>query len=174
MTLNKGYSLIELLVVITLISVLGTLTAETFLLGIRAQAKSEVMKEVKQNADYVGQVIDNMVRNSIDIEEAQCNSDTGQTLTIQNPDGNYTTFDCTGSVMSSISGIFPVPTVSLNLSSTRVAIEECNFRIICPTPPLNPKYVFLNFKVSQTGSSLPKEQQASIEYQTTVSLRNYQ
>ena len=172
---KSGYSLIELLVVITLIAILGTLTAEAFILGLRAQSKSEIVKEVKQNADYIGQVIENMVRNSIDIEETQCNN-SFQQLTIKSPDGLYTTFDCSSSVMASISGQFPVPTIYLTLSSNRVSIVEnsCNFRIVCPTPPINPKYVFFNFKLTQTGSNLPKEKQASIEYQNTVSLRNYQ
>ena len=170
---KSGYSLIELLVVITLIAILGTLTAEAFILGLRAQSKSEIVKEVKQNADYIGQVVENMIRNSIDIQVTQCNSNT-QELTIRSPDGLFTSFDCTSSVMASISGQYPVPTVYLSLSNNRVAVENCNFRVVCPTPPINPKYVFFNFKLTQTGSNLPKEKQASIEYQNTVSLRNYQ
>lgn|SRR3989338_2315754 len=173
---KQGYTLIELLVVITLVSILGTLTTEAFLLGIRAQAKSEIAKEVKQNADYVGQVIDHMVRNAvdiIDIEEGQCNNNS-QSLTIKNRDGYYTTFDCSDQTMASISGLFPEPTIMQSLSGNRVKVDSCNFRIVCPTPPINPKYIFLNFIMSQTGSDLPKEQQASLEYQTTVSLRQYQ
>ena len=168
-----GYSLIELLVVITLISILGTLTSQAFILGIRAQSKSEILKEVKQNADYIGQVVENMVRNSIDIQEDQCNSNS-QTLTIRSGDGEFTTFDCTTNEMASISGQFPEPTVYLKLSNSKVAIQNCNFRIVCPTPPINPKYMFFNFTLTQTNSDLPKEQQASFDYQNTVSLRNYQ
>ena len=170
---KSGYSLIELLVVITLIAILGTLTAEAFILGLRAQSKSEILKEVKQNSEYIGQVIENMVRNSIDIEETQCNSNT-QELTIRSSDGYYTTFDCTATVMASISGQFPEPTVYQTLSNNRVSLENCNFRIVCPTPPTNPKYIFFNFSMSQTGSDLPKEKQANYEYQNTISLRNYQ
>ena len=168
-----GYSLVELLVVITLISVLGTLTAEAFLLGIRAQAKSEVLKEVKQNADYVGTVVNQMIKNAVNVEESFCNSNS-ESLTIHNWDGYYTTFDCTNQVMASISGLFPEPTVMQNLSGNRVKIDSCNFRIVCPTPPVNPKYVYINFSVSQAGSDLPIEQQAHLEYQSTVSLRQYQ
>lgn len=170
---NKGYSLIELLVVITLIAILGTLTAESFILGIKAQSKSEILKEVKQNSDYIGQVVESMVRNAIDIEETQCNTNT-QTLTVRSADGNYTTFDCSTSVMASVSGEFPQPTIYLTLSNNRVSIGSCNFRVVCPTPPINPKYIFINFSMSQTGSELPKEQQAAYEYQNTISLRNYQ
>src|SRR3989344_3330294 len=142
---NLGYSLIELLVVITLIAILGTLTAEAFILGLRAQAKSEILKEVKQNSDYIGQVVENMVRNSIDIEQAQCNSSSKE-ITIRSSDGNYTTFDCSTSVMASISGQFPDQR-SLALSNNRVAIEDesCHFIVVCPTPPINPKYIFFNF-----------------------------
>ena len=171
---NSGYSLIELLVVITLIAILGTLTAEAFILGLRAQSKSEILKEVKQNADYIGQVIENMVRNSIDIGVSECNNLNSQKLTIRSSDGRFTTFDCSASVMASISGQFPEPTIYYTLSNNRVQVESCNFRVVCPTPPVNPKYLFINFKLKQSGSNLPVEQQASIEYQNTVSLRQYQ
>lgn len=170
---NKGYSLIELLVVITLISILGTLTTEAFILGIKAQSKSEITKEVKQNADYIGQVIENMVRNSIDIEETQCNNN-AQQLTIRSTDGYYTTFDCSNQNMASIAGTLTEPQENLTLSNNRVIVENCNFRVVCPTPPIDPKYIFFNFKLIQTGSNLSKEKQAFYEYQNTISLRNYQ
>lgn len=172
--MNKGYSFIELLVVITMIAILGTITTEAFILGIRAQAKSETLKEVKQNADYMGQVIEQMIRNSAEIEESQCNIN-NQQLTLESLDGTLTTFDCSEQFMASNSGEFPEPTIGAKISSNRVKVETCNFRVICPTPPTSPKYVYLNFTVAQAGSDeLPIEKKAWIEYQNTVSLRRYE
>lgn len=171
--MNLGYSLIELLVVITLISILGTLTAEAFILGIKAQTKSEILKEVKQNSDYIGQVVESMIRNASDVLETQCNSNLEE-ITIRSAEGYNTTFVCSENEMASISGEFPEPTIYLSLSNNRVQITNCNFRIVCPTPPINPKYVFFNFRMQQLGSDLPIESQAFYDYQNTISLRNYQ
>ncbi|KKS96697.1 MAG: hypothetical protein UV73_C0009G0048 [Candidatus Gottesmanbacteria bacterium GW2011_GWA2_43_14] len=171
---NGGYSFIEMLVVITLIAILGTITSEAFILGLKAQGKSEILKEVKQNADYAGQVMDSMIRNAENVDESLCNANS-ESLTILNRDGLTTTFDCSNEKLSSVSGEFPVPTVSQALVSTRVKIEACNFRVICPTPPLAPKYVLYNFTISQAGGGdQAVEKQAFLEYQTTVSLRNYE
>lgn len=174
--LSKGYSLIELLVVITLIGIIGTITTEAFILGLKAQGKGDIVKEVKQNGDYATQVIESMVRNAVDIDEAQCNN-SSQSMTIVNPDGFTTTFECNlANYIASISAVYPTPPFTQRLTSDKVVVpvDNCTFRIVCPTPPLSPKYVFVNFTVRQTGVNAPIEQRSSLEYQTTVSLRNYQ
>ncbi len=176
---NCGFSLIELLVVITLVGIIGVITTQVFILGIRSAGKSEITKEVKQNGDYALSVIENMVRRAINIQ-ANCNQSVNE-LTIKNSDGYTTTFSCTdGGSIASNSGGFPdpTPTVTQSLTNNRVAIYNCTsaFRIVCPTPPTNPKYVFVNFTVNQAGAGLTPTPGSfsSIDYQTTISLRNYQ
>lgn len=174
-----GFSLIELLVVITLIGIIGVITTQVFILGFRSQGKSEITKEVKQNGDYTLSVIESMVRNAVNIQ-AGCNQSVAQ-LPITNPDGYTTTFFCSeGDKIASISSGFPDPTPSVSqaLTNNKVAVYNCSvaFRIVCPTPPINPKYVFVNFTVSQAGVGLTPTPGSfsSIDYQTTISLRNYQ
>lgn len=179
--LISGFTLIELLVVVVLVGIIGTLTTQAFILGFRAQGKSEMNKEVKQNGDYVMSVVEGMVRNASDIDSSQCNSNVDQ-LTIFNQDGFTTTFDCSsGNSIASVSGInIPTPQPSptgLPLISGKVAVVNCNFRVVCPTPPLSPKYVFISFTVSQNPPGpTPADPiaRASVDYETTVSLRNYQ
>lgn len=170
---NSGFTLVELLVVITLVGLIGAIISQSFILGIRSQSKSEIVKEVKQNGDYALSVIDEMVRNATDIT-LFCNTSTDQ-LSIVNQDGGTTTFDCSSDKeIASISGAAPTP---FPITNDRVIVTNCNFRIVCPTPPLSPKYVFISFTVKQAAvpnqpTPLP-ENRASIEYQTTISLRNY-
>lgn len=172
--LTFGFTLVELLVVVTLVAIIGLITTQIFIIGFTARSKTEILKEVKQTGDYSLSVIESMTRNAVDIAGALCNTNS-DSLTIVNPDGLSTTFDCSGTQIASISGLpDPTPTVSLSLTSSNVKVTSCNFRIVCPTPPLSPKYVFVNFTVSQTGSSLPPERRASVDYQTTISLRTYQ
>lgn len=177
---HRGFTLIELLVVTTLIGLIGVIITEVFVLGFRSQGKSETVKEVKQNGDYALSVIEGMVRNAADIPASQCdtgpNPDTSQ-LTIVNLDRFTTTFECDASShLASISAGFPEPTpaISMPLTSSRVAVTNCTFTVVCPPHPLSPKYVYVNFTVSQAGAGLQPEKRASLEYQTTVSLRGYE
>ena len=185
---KSGFTLIELLVVITLLGIISVITTQVFILGFRSQGKSEIIKEVKQNGDYVISVMESMIRNAADITSnvAQCNTSLNK-FQIINPDGFTTTFDCTSGFIASVSGDpdgFPLANPTLVLTSNRVLIPtpvgggySCTFRVVCPTPPLSPKYVFISFKVMQaaiTGQPSPvPESRSSLDYQTTVSLRGY-
>lgn len=192
--LRSGFTLIELLVVITLLGIIGSITTQVFILGFRSQGKSEIIKEVKQNGDNAISIMENMIRNAADIPQslAQCNTSL-DALTIVNPDGYTTTFKCVTvnpgvSSIASVSGDsdgLPLPGPTLALTSNRVTIPtpdsggySCTFRVVCPTPPLSPKYVFLSFKVIQAavpGQPTPEpENRSSLDYQTTISLRGYQ
>ena len=143
--LNAGFTFIELLITVTLLGIVGTLVTQVFILGFRAQNKSEIMKEVKQNGDYALSVMESMIRSAEDIS-ADCNTSTNQ-LTVLNPDGLTTTFICTNN--SSIASQSAWLTSSL--TSNKVIASNCSsaFRIVCHTPPLNPKYVFINFTLKQ-------------------------
>lgn len=169
-----GFSMIELLVVVALIGMIGAITTQVFILALQTQGKSEIIKEVKQNGDYALSVMESMVRNSSDILSISCNETSSQ-LTIQNPDGFNTVFDCTGSNISSISGsenADPTPT-GAPLTNSRVKVSSCTYRVICPTPPINPKYVYIEYTVSQAGAGTGPKDTSSLNYQTTISLRNY-
>lgn len=180
-----GFTLVELLIVVALVGIIGTITTQVFILGIHSQSKTEMMKEVKQNGDFTLSVMEGMIRNALDVgmNTSQCNTNTKQ-LTILNQDGFTTMFDCTNDVnISSVSGIyaaFPLPTpTGIPLSNTRVKVpsSSCNFRLVCPPQPLSPKYVFITFTVSQAdvpGVTPNPLNRATLDYQSTVSLRNYQ
>lgn len=180
--LNFGFTLVELLVVVALVSIIGTITTQVFVLGFRSQTKAEVLKEVKQSGDFAIAVIESMVRNAADIplDQSSCNTNMSK-LTILNQDGLTTTFDCTGTSIASVSGFFvpaaqPTPT-GVPLIGSKVTVTNCNFRVVCPDPPLSPKYVYVSFTLNQATGALVTpipENRASLDYQTTISLRNYQ
>lgn len=174
-SLNAGFSFIELLVVIVLMGIVGIIISQIFILNVRSQGKSETLKEVKQSGDFALSVMESMIRNAADIRQTSCNINT-QTLSIVNQDGYETQFDCSDGVqIASISAYEqPDSNVSVPLTSNRVTLNTCIFRVVCPTPPLSPKYVFLYYTLSQAVQDVAIEQQAQVEYQTTISLRNYQ
>ncbi|OIO14760.1 hypothetical protein COY59_05590 [Candidatus Gottesmanbacteria bacterium CG_4_10_14_0_8_um_filter_37_24] len=171
-----GFTLVEILVVVTLMGVIGVITTQIFILGFRSQAKNEILKEVKQNGDYALSIIENMVRNATDIETS-CNLGNVQQVTIRNPDGYSTQFDCSGAQIASYSSGFPdpTPTVAYILTSDKVVVASCNLRVVCPTPPIEPKYLFVDYTLTQAGGSdVPIENKATLIYESTISLRTYQ
>ncbi len=172
--LQKGFTLVEILVVVTLLGLIGIIITQVFILGVRSQVKNEVMKEVRQNGDFIVNVIESMTRSAIDILETDCNTST-QELSIVNQDGYTTIFSCENNNIASTSAYpEPSPTVTVNLNTAKVKITDCSFRLVCPTPPIVPKYVLFNFTVSQAGSDTSPEQVSSMDYQSTVSLRGYE
>jgi len=170
---EKGFTLIEILVVVTFVGMIGIIISQVFILGVRSQVKNEVMKEVRQNGDFIIGVVEGMTKSAIDTENTDCNKSVSQ-FSIINQDGYTTIFSCTGNNIASTSVyLAPTPTVTVNLNTSRVKITDCGFRLVCPTPAIAPKYVLFNFTVSQASGNSP-ESQSSMDYQTTVSLRSYQ
>ncbi len=182
--ITSGFTLVELLVVVALVGVIGVITTQVFIIGFKSQGKGEIIKEVKQSGDYALSVIESMVKNAADFAPGQaCNQDSSS-LAIVNPDGFTTIFDCNTTDLYTIASVSALPTTTpgptptgLPLTGSKVAVASCNFRVVCPTPPLSPKYVFVDFTVTQgtiVGQPTPlAENTASLEYSGTFSLGKY-
>lgn len=172
---QEGFSFIELLVVVVLIGIVGIILAQILILNVRSQNKSEILKEVKQSGDFALSTMEVMVRNAIDIPDTSCNTN-AQSFSIINQDGFTTTFDCDEIRIASTSSDVTPPDqpVSLALTSTKVSVASCTFRVVCPTPALSPKYVFLNFTLQQARGDASVVDRAQESFQSTISLRNYQ
>jgi prepilin-type N-terminal cleavage/methylation domain-containing protein len=179
---NRGFSLIELLVVVSLFGIVGYLTTSIFIIGFRAQAKSEIMKEVKQTGDYAMQVMEDTIKNSIDVitpvPVLPFNSNSG--IIAINPDGNTTTFLCSPTdykISSTNKYPLPTPEITNDITNRNVIVKDCKFKIISPPSILSSKYVIINYTVCQKGcessTDLPVENKASLPYQSTISLRIY-
>lgn len=177
---KSGFTLIEILIAVALIGVIGTIVTQVFFLGFKSQAKSEMLKEIKQNGDYTITVIEGMVRNASDIipvPTGKCNNNS-DAFSIINSDGYMTTFIYSNNKIASISSKLPPPEITptgVPLTGNRVSIASCIFRVVCPDPPVSPKYVFLSFTILPYGSSLTPTPGniTTLDYQTTVGLRNY-
>lgn len=169
----SGFTLIELIVTVALFSIIASVGTEVLVLTLRNSSKSEITKEVRQNGDYMMQVIQNMIRNARDVE-GLCNiSSTSVTLT--NADGYQTVFRCENGKIASNSAYPPAtPTVAYNLSSDSVTLTSCNFTLICPTPALLGKYVYITYTAEQSGGAgVPVENKVRLDYQSTIRQRTY-
>lgn len=162
-----GFTLIELLVVVGVFSILGIMVVNLLFTTLKGSTKTTILTEVKQNGEYALSVMDRMVRNSRQILQ----NSNGQTcassmtkLKIQNPDGGITEFSC-GTQIASVSAS------SAYLTSNNVAASNCSFS--CQQPSGKPAVVTIQFSLSQAGTPPRPEEKATMNFQTTITLRNY-
>lgn len=90
--LNKGFSLLEILVVITIFSILAVLTTRGVFLTLRGSRKSESMTRVRENLSFALAVMERNVRNADSINPCP-NPDT-EILTYKDDKGQAATFSC--------------------------------------------------------------------------------
>jgi len=170
-TLPPGFTLIELLVVVAILATVGMVTATAFFQALKGASKAELTKQVKQEGDFAISVMERMIRNAKSVD---CTGSFGDSLRITNQDGNQTTFHCcsVSSLIASESGTLTCG--EARLTSSKVVVSSyCNQFIRCTQTGSAPPVVEIRFSLSQLGSSARPEERASMDFQTTVSLRTY-
>jgi len=165
---HLGFTLIELLVVVVVMAVIGTTVAGLFFQTLKGSTKATVIKEVRQNGDYALSVMEKMVRNAREVV-SDCNGAPAASLTIKNQDNNQTTFACEAVKIASNSA---ANSAALTSAKVRVSSDCANF-FTCTKDGSSPPLVEIKFSLSQAGSPTRPEEQASVDFRTTVSLRTY-
>ncbi|HUV43035.1 MAG TPA: type II secretion system protein [Patescibacteria group bacterium] len=165
MVKKKGFTLIEILVVVSLFGIIAVIGSGSFFSLLRGSTKSKTVSAVKQNGDYALGVMERMIRNARYLEE-NSNEQTcelGMTrIKIKNPDGGSTEFSCDSSTISSNSG---------ELISGGLTLSSCAFD--CREDgDLDPDVVAISFTLLSGASVGHPEEGAVIDFKTTISLRN--
>lgn len=168
---DTGFTLIELLVVVAILATVGVVAANMFFQTLKGASKAEVEKRVKQEGDYAISIMGGMIRNAKDIEEVfpwVCDGSNRPNITIRSQDDGITLFECSGGGDNA-----RIASNSARLTSTRVRVSsDCNF-IKCTRTGSTPPMIEIKFSLSQVGSPTRPEEQAQVNFQTTVSLRSY-
>lgn len=155
-----GFSLVEILIVISIFSIIGVLTTRTVLLTMRGAKKSDSQVRVRENVNYALSVIERQIRNS---ESVTCTAST----TIFNYislEGTSTSFSCVtaGSDKYIASG-------SGRLTSSDVVITSCSF--VCTKTGNNPATVKISIEANDaTATGIEK---GSVTAETEIVTRNY-
>lgn len=184
-----GFTLIELLIGSLLLVVLTLLVNNILFNVFKGTAKSEVLKEVKQNGDYALSVMERMIREAKEVESCS-----GSELSIinQDPDDpdktkvrHKTTFKCMlDSGVLRIASSSALPPIAIGdrmlTSSENVTLTGAScpgtLSFTCSQATGKVSQVEIRFTLRQktaAGVTPRKEEQAEIPFQTTVSLRNY-
>ena len=181
--LQGGYTLIELLAVITIVVVVGTIVAGILISSLRGGSKSNVLDNVRQNGNYAVTQMSKMIIyaqsfNGVSrdgglsyttnctqvIPSSPAPTPTAyQYVKITSFDGGQTIFSCNSlTIASNGASMIDTSTVSLVLCS--FTCTQNNFGQ-APT-------IGINLTLKQSTLSSFAEKQATIPFQTSVTIRN--
>jgi len=176
-----GFTLVEILVVVGILGIIAVVASTIFFTTLRSSGKTKVLTTVKQNGDYALSVMERLIRDS---EEVITNSDNKvcesgmKEIKLKRIDGTMVEFAC----LEEGTANGRIASNSARLTSSEVKVDSCSFDCSCPVAFPNctsqgtkfyPKTVTIKFTLSQAGATVRPEEQATINFQTTVSTRNY-
>jgi len=166
----EGFSLIEMLVVMSIFAVIGILTTTSVALTLRSGQKSDSLVRVRENVNYAFSIVERQVRNS-----GKITSDCAVTGTISSSilyisiEGISTSFTCvtagTDKYIASGSGA-----LAKRLTSSDISVTSCSFT--CTRQTVNsPAIVKVNITAEDATST--GTEKGSISTQTEIIVRNY-
>jgi len=156
----KGISLIEILIVITIFSILAILATRGVLITLRGSRKSDSLGQVRENIAFSLEVMERIVRNA---ESINCPSATQ--ISFEDKEATAGTFTC-----ESVGSNGYVASSSARLTNQQVNITSCDF--ICDAGSAGvPPSVTMSISGQDTTSSGIEGAQVTVS--TTIFLRTY-
>lgn len=161
MNRTRGFTLIEVIVAISVLATVGVILSMILTRTFRAGDKSQLLGNIKQNGQIALSTLEQTIRDSTDIV---CNNGTGSQpqpntinndiLTIQKKDGTFRRFYYLGSTSDNNSIVMDSPTLPISNN-----VEDfCNFSLV---PALSGK-TYVTDKNVYTGVSV-----SSLKFQLT-------
>jgi prepilin-type N-terminal cleavage/methylation domain-containing protein len=187
---KRGFTLIEMLISLSVLSIVLVAIISVFLTVLTKSAKIKILQRVENDGHYALRVMERMIRGATDILEnsqslpATCGSGMAS-IKIKTPGGGITEFACCTAAAG-----FPtdvclddgldqgyIASASAELGVQRlvsplVKLDRCQFDCLGGGFE-KPDQVIISFSLSQAGTPARVEEQASLDFQTRVTLRNY-
>lgn len=160
---NKGFSIIEMLVVISIFAVIGVFTTRAISLTLRSSKKSDSLVRVRENVNYSLAVLERQIRNSERV--ASCTGVATSSITYTSVEGIVSSFSC---ITPGASGY--IASGSARLTSSDISITTCSFTCT-QTDANNPAVVRINVVAEDaTSTSIEK---GTVTAETEIIVRNY-
>lgn len=164
MAVKRGFSIIELTVVIGLISLLALAMSAIMLSTIVSSNRIRRNTKIKQAGDYAAGQLQSLIRNSRGI--ISCDSNLGTSIT-ENPDGGTTEIllerDTSGvDRIASGSGVYLTP----------ADLKITNYSLTCSPDDSAPKLVNISFDLASLVTSTKAIENSTLHFQVTAELRN--
>ena len=164
---KSGFSLIEIMVVVTIFAILGIIVTSSVILTLAGTKKSESLIRVRDNLNYSLSVMERNIRNANSIPVCPFPaSDNDKVIRYLDQNGRPATFSC---VNTGSSGSY-IASGSAQLTSDTIKITNCTFACT-PSDANTPPLVLIDLTVKDASSS--GVQNAEVTAQTQIYLRNY-
>ena len=168
--MKKGFTLIEVLITLSVAIVIGTVVSSVFLSSLKGTTKTTVVSKALGNGSYALSQIQKILRNaqSISSPPYPCIAPTPtpvQTLTLTDGNGATTIISCANSTIN-VNGSSLLDTENLSVS-----LGSCSFSCVQASLADYPS-IKVNFTVTQKNTTSFFEQKATIPFQTSVTLRS--
>lgn len=162
---RKGFSLIEILIVILIFSVLAILATQSLALSLRGSKKSELIGGVRESVDYSVSIMERLLRSA---KSVSCSPDNTY-IDYRDEFGNAGKFSC---LIAGGVGYIASGSANLRLTATNVNIDCAGVVFSCPTPaPSSSPSVSISIKANSTDTS--GEEATPLTVTTKILLRNY-
>ncbi|MBI5614323.1 type II secretion system protein [Candidatus Gottesmanbacteria bacterium] len=178
---KNGFTLLEILIALGVISLLGVVIVQVFFTTTRSNTKTELVKDVKQQADYAIGTMARSIQNArlvVSSDGTSCSSAGTVTpaIIITAPDSSQTTYGCvTDSLVQRIASTSATGTEYLTGTGYTLGGTSCSdasLSFVCTTIPGTSSSVRIVFTLSQKGTPQSVYEKANTTIETTVSMRN--
>ncbi len=174
---RNGYSLLELVLVLSILGIIIPAGFSIFMASMRAQLKVSLLQEVKRNGDTALSVMENLIKSRTQSLQqldgtpicnvAGATYSAGDVYFVDSEAQRFRFYLSTDQIASDSSAIG-----SSFLTNSKVAVT--NFTLTCEksnsfTPPI----ISIGYTVSQASDTTRSEEQARLDYLTKVRLRTY-
>lgn len=127
-----GFTLVELLVVIGVLSIVGILVLNIFAQSLRGSNKAQILSSMKKNGESILQTMDKNIRDSDNLVCVGTSATTNDTIVVVN-EGKYTRFrfiaptsSANGKIQQDSPNPLPVPSNDPNYSQAYLCSEPLN------------------------------------------------
>lgn len=162
MAVKRGFSLIELTVVVGLLALLSLAISSSLLMSIVSTNRVRSITKVKQAGNFALDQIQSLIRGARTLSACDSSLDS---LTLVNQDGGSTilTTELDGSFtrIASNSGIYLTPS----------NLDIANFSLTCTPTDDNPNLIKISFNLVDPRNPSTREN-PNLSFETSVNLRN--
>lgn len=174
MAIKNGFTIIEVLVSISIIAIVSTVVVQAFAAISRAATKTEKIKEIKQNGDFAIDAMERSIRSSASVQN--CTGAATSTLSLVDTDGVVSTYALAtvGSIKRITLNSTNYLTSELVTTSTTLCPGVPEFQFICSSyGGDNTKFIVdIAFCLTSVGSQAAAQDRAFQGFTHTVSNRN--
>lgn len=159
----NGFTLVELLVVMTIFAVVSVLTIQAVSISLKTSKKSDSLVRVRENVNYSLAILERQLRNSLNITSA-CTGTPNTSISYTSMEGIATSFSC-----DPIESGYIIASGSARLTSDDITITACSFT--CTQTTNNPARIEVS--VTERDTTTTTTEIGSITTEMEIVTRNY-